>query len=322
MFSKMFGKLIGAAAVIGFAALVAPTAMASHTPGDASGPSNEWVQIGVGQDQWYSFQDAGAAANRTASNVNIEMLAAPYGGASFSVWTPSEIRELGVAGVNVVVNPVGRGTSSQARDGDTAVEKTNWSGISENAATYYVRVRQDGATPGYYKLDIAGNGVSFAAKPIVMNAPAAVRSIATATTATTAAAVDTTKLGTGPGDALTAFGAWTHLNIGQDQWYSFSSAGNDLDENVAKAHNITMQVVPFGGAEFSVWTAQELRDLGVATDATTVNPVGRGTASDDRNGDTRVGKSNWSGSFSNNGTYYVRVRQTGATPSDYSLQLN
>lgn len=316
MFNKMFGKLIGAAAVISVAALLAPTAMASHTPGDAGGPSNEWVQIGVGQDQWYAFQDAGATTNRTASNVNIEMQAVPYGGASFSVWTPRELRDLGVAGVNVVVNPVGRGTSSEARGGDTAVEKTNWSGISENAGTYYVRVSQEGTTPSFYKLDIAGNGVAFASQPVAVNAPAA-RSIATASAA---AAIATTQLGIGPGDALAASEAWTHLNVGQDKWYSFSSVGNDNAGNAAKA-KIDMQVAPFGGAEFSVWTAQDLKNLGVATDANTVQPVGRGTTENNRSGDTQVGKSNWSGAFSNNGTYYVRVRQTGATPSDYSLKI-
>jgi len=325
MFSKMFGKLIGAAAVISFAALLAPTAMAStlrsESPGDAGGPSSEWVEIGVGQDQWYAFQDVGTATDGTASNVNIEMQAVPYGGASFSVWTPQGLRDLGAASVNEVVYPVGRGTSSQARGGDTTVEKTNWSGVSTNAGTHYVRVRQAGPTPSFYKLDIAGNGVSFGSKPVATNAPAAARSITTATTATTAAAMAPAQLGTGPGDALVASGAWTHLNVGQDLWYSFSDAGKDLDGNVAKV-NIDMQVAPFSGAEFSVWTAQDLKNLGVATDANTVQPVGRGTASLDRNGDSRVGKANWSGAFSNGGTYYVRVRQTGATPSDYSLQIN
>jgi hypothetical protein len=215
---------------------------------------------------------------------------------------------------------VGRGTSSGARSGDTAVEKTNWSGASKNAGTYYVRVRQDGPTPSFYKLDIAGSGVSFASMPVAMTAPAATRSIATAATATTKAAVAMVNLGTGPGDALAASGTWTHLNVGQDEWYSFSSAGNDKDGNAAKA-NIDMQVAPFGGAEFSVWTAQDLKNLGVATDANTVHPVARGTADNNRSGDTQVGKSKWSGDFSNNGTYYVRVRQTGATPSDYSLQI-
>jgi hypothetical protein len=227
------------------------------------------------------------------------MAVSPSNSATFSVWTPENVREW-AAGEKP--NPVGRGVKNDQFGGDLI-----WSGSFKFPGTYYVLVEQTGGTAGSYKLDVSGKGVSF---PPAVAAPAAAAAPAT-TPATAEKAVPTTavtKAGTGPDDALTPSGEWAPLAKGQQVWYALPQDGG------GSTILARLAVEPKNAATFKILTPENVR-LWAAGQK--YEPVGRGATSDAYGGDQI-----WTGSFKIPGAYYIVVEQTGANEGGYKLSVN
>ena len=97
---------------------------------------------------WYAFKyDGGDTA------ILVRMGVSPSNSATFSVWTPENVRQW-VAGEKPT--PVGSGVKNDQFGGDLV-----WTGSFKFPGAYYVVVEQTGRTAGSYKLDISGKGVSF-----------------------------------------------------------------------------------------------------------------------------------------------------------------
>ncbi len=116
--------------------------------------------------------------------------------------------------------------------------------------------------------------------------------------------------GSGPDDALAPSGEWQPIYDGDEHWYAFQYAGD------GSRVDIELGAEPHGGANFAVWTPDEIRRWALGLE---VDPVGRG-------GEDPVapGRRIWSGSFTIPGTYYVVVEHTSSQPgtSYYTLTLS
>jgi hypothetical protein len=131
--------------------------------------------------------------------------------------------------------------------------------------------------------------------------------------------------GTGPDDALAPGAGTQHLNVGQDLWYAFSTAGLDRNNNPSKVL-VRMSVQPAGSATFFIWDRQRLAARAISTNPNQDDPpVGQGTILTTKDGDNTVARYNgdliWTNAFQAPTTYYVQVRQTGSQPSDYTLSI-
>lgn len=302
MFKRLSVWLMAAAIIAGSLALgmTGPgTALAAGLgPEDALTPDNQWTALTAGQPTWYAFNYAG-----DSSQIVVRMGVDATNPAAFEVWTPGQLAQWARGDS---VSPVGRGASNDLFGGDLI-----WTGNFDTAGTYYVLVTA--ASPTTYALQISGDGVSFL-KPA---APAKAETAAAATTTTTAMATTTgvkeatqvaAKAGQGPADALTATGEWRPLAVGQTTWYAFSYPGD------GSSVTVRMSLGQSDSAAFAVWTPEALAR---AAQDDTVQPVGRGSASDLFGGDLV-----WTGNFNTPGTYYVVVTQTGSAPANYALTIN
>lgn len=131
-------------------AAAAPQAAPGSGPANALAFPNSAQTLAVGQTRWYSFEHGGRDFQTF-----IRLSGAPDS-ASFTVWTPDDLR-------NLVENnefaPVGAGThqTRKNKDGET-VDIMNgdlfWSGNFASPGTYYVMVQQRGATPATYRLGV------------------------------------------------------------------------------------------------------------------------------------------------------------------------
>lgn len=132
-------------------------------------------------------------------------------------------------------------------------------------------------------------------------------------------------IGSGPNDALAPVSATQHLNVGQERWYAFHSAGADRDNNPSKVL-IQLTAQPDGSAQFNIWSMERLRARAISTDPNKDAPaVGQGTKESYKDGDTTLYRFNgalvWDGGFMEPTTYYVQVQQVGSQPSDYQLSI-
>jgi pyruvate/2-oxoglutarate dehydrogenase complex dihydrolipoamide acyltransferase (E2) component len=274
------------------------------------------MPLANGQQVWYAFKyDGGDTA------ILVRMAVSPSNSATFSVWTPENVRQW-AAGEKP--NPVGRGVKNDQFGGDLI-----WAGSFKFPGTYYVLVEQIGRTAGSYKLDISGKGVSFpppaaattaaavpAAKPAAAattaaaapaTKPAAAEKAMPATAAKAVPATAVTKAGTGPDDALTPSGEWAPLAKGQQVWYALPQDGGG-SKILAR-----MAVEPKNSASFKILTPENVQ-LWAAGQK--YEPVGRGASSDAFGGDQI-----WTGSFKTPGAYYIVVEQTGANEGGYKLSV-
>ncbi len=109
-------------------------------PEDALTINGDWKVLERGQQAWYAFSYGGGV------QVTIRMKVTPNNGASFAVWTPSDLNQWITKGT---VDPVGRGTANDSERGDL-----NWSGSFNQAGTYYVVVSQWNSDPASFQLTI------------------------------------------------------------------------------------------------------------------------------------------------------------------------
>jgi hypothetical protein len=103
---------------------------------------------------------------------------------------------------------------------------------------------------------------------------------------------------------LVANGQWQKLPAGQQAWYTFDYSGD-------QSQILIRMAAPNGGG-FEVWTPEQFASYQAGN---TVDPVGRGSASDYFGGDLI-----WSGNFNSAGTYYVIV-DAGSSEADYTLTI-
>jgi hypothetical protein len=115
--------------------------------------------------------------------------------------------------------------------------------------------------------------------------------------------------GTGPDDALLPSGEWERLEPGETLWYGFQYRGD------GSQIEIQMEVEPYEGATFAIWTPEAIQRWGLGLEA---GPVGRGSADPS----TPAGLF-WTGSFTTAGVYYVVVEHSGEQPgpSWYRLEV-
>ena len=305
--TRVLATLLVSSMLVFPGAMVALGAEGGTGPADALSPTGEWMPLAVGQQVWYAFNyDGGDTA------ILVRMGVSPSNSATFSVWTPENVRQW-VAGEKPT--PVGSGVKNDQFGGDLV-----WTGSFKFPGTYYVVVEQTGRTAGSYMLDISGKGVSFppaAAATTAAAAPAA--KSAAATTAAAAPAVKTaaaaeplptttiTTTGAGPDDALTPSGEWAPLAVGQKVWYALPQDGG------GSKILVRMAVEPKNSATFKILTPENVR-LWAAGQK--YEPVGRGATSDAFGGDQV-----WTGSFKTPGAYYIVVEQTGANAGGYRLSV-
>jgi hypothetical protein len=152
----------GAASGALTAPLTLPSTGQSAVPSAGVSPSNPLLltgrqrTLGVGQQEWYSFQYPGHDSNDNQPQANIVLVANPQGSATFSVWTKEELQAL-ANGDSTFGVPVGRGTLHPATDSNNTTfdrfgGNLEWAGQSAAADTYYVQVEQTGSGPSTYSL--------------------------------------------------------------------------------------------------------------------------------------------------------------------------
>jgi hypothetical protein len=140
-----------------------PLSQAGSGPEDALAPSDEWVLLPVGETYWFAFQyqghhrywgedDEEVLSAWVGSELKILLDVEPDGGATFSVWTPEQVRRWGLG---EDVDPVGRGTENENEPGDLF-----WSGSFAEPGRYYVVVEHQGTAPSSFQLSISGEVVS------------------------------------------------------------------------------------------------------------------------------------------------------------------
>ena len=277
-------------------------------------PSGEWKALSLGSEDWYAFRTPGTTSE--PSNVTIEVQVAPVNGATFSVWTGDGLNKKANAGRNEIVQPLG------------AVQPSHWitwalcrscsgSGSMATKEPIYVSVKQTGEKAGGYVIKISGDKLTFPAMPAVP-ASAAEAPVAAAK-ALAVASVTSQKDGSGPADAFTATGEWKPLGANEGHWYVFNLPGADSKGKTPQA-TVELVATPPGSASFCIWTPEGLRIWKTGANDETTLPVGRSSALELGTGDAAQ-HSVWSGQFNIGGPYYVCVRQTGAEPSTYKLDV-
>ncbi len=115
--------------------------------------------------------------------------------------------------------------------------------------------------------------------------------------------------GSGPDSALRPSADWVALPPGASVWYAFEYSGDG-----SQVH-IELQAEPQGTASFAVWTPGNVRDWRRGLEA---EPIGRGAPDPASHGGL-----NWSGEFTEQGTYYVVVEREDGRPGDsyYLLEV-
>ena len=130
--------------------------------------------------------------------------------------------------------------------------------------------------------------------------------------------------GSSPDAPLAVSAQMRHLDVGGQDWYAFTTAGADSNNNPSHVL-ITLNAVPDGSATFKVWSAEGLHEFATQDPGHPVYAMGEGTKLEYRDGaqtlDRYGGDLVWPNGFNVGGTFYVQVGQTGPTPSNYLLTI-
>ena len=116
-----------------------------------------------------------------------------------------------------------------------------------------------------------------------------------------------------------------HLDVGGQDWYAFTTAGADGNNDPSHVL-IILHAVPNGSATFKVWTAEGLKEKATEDPGHPVYAMGEGTKLEYKDGsqtlDRYGGDLVWHNGFEVGGTFYVQVGQTGSQASDYKLTIS
>lgn len=276
---------------VGIATLVAILGVASVASVAAQEPSVGWEPLAAGESHWYSFEYLG-----DGSQIEIRMEPDSVDNASFSVWTPEQMRLLDAGGE---VDPVGRGSIDPYTGCCLA-----WSGNFNTAGTYYILVEHTGNPAGvsYYTLEIAGEGVWFSevTDEDVGSQGGVSEEVEADMSAAEGDASAGVAAGTGPGDASAPVDEWRPVESGESHWYAFQYEGD------GSQILIRTEIFPAGSVTFCLWTPEQIRLRGLGGE---VEPIGCGSADP-----FAEGVLVWSGNFNAAGTYYVVVEYARSQP--------
>jgi hypothetical protein len=116
-----------------------------------------------------------------------------------------------------------------------------------------------------------------------------------------------------------------HLDVGGQDWYAFTTAGADGNNDPSHVL-IILRAVPNGSATFRVWTAEGLKEKATEDPGHPVYAMGEGTRLEYKDGsqtlDRYGGDLVWHNGFEVGGTFYVQVGQAGSQASDYKLTIS
>jgi hypothetical protein len=130
--------------------------------------------------------------------------------------------------------------------------------------------------------------------------------------------------GSTPNAPLAVSAQMRHLDVGGQDWYAFTTAGADSNNNPSHVL-IVLHAVPDGSATFKVWTAEGLKEKATEDSGHPVYAMGEGTKLEYQDGNKTLdrygGDLVWHNGFNVGGTFYVQVGQAGPTPSDYLLTI-
>jgi hypothetical protein len=130
--------------------------------------------------------------------------------------------------------------------------------------------------------------------------------------------------GSTPNAPLAVSAQMRHLDVGGQDWYAFTTAGADSNNNPSHVL-IVLHAVPDGSATFKVWTAEGLKEKATEDPGKPVYAMGEGTTAEYQDGgktlDRYGGDLVWANGFNVGGTFYVQVAQAGPAPSNYLLTI-
>ena len=126
-----------------------------------------------------------------------------------------------------------------------------------------------------------------------------------------------------PNAPLAVSNEMRHLEVGGQDWYAFTTAGADRNDD--PSHVLIILRVPDGSATSKVWTAEGLRQKATEDPAHPVYAMGEGTKLAYQDGsqtlDRYSGDLVWHNGFKVGGTFYVQVGQIGSQASNYRLTI-
>jgi hypothetical protein len=108
--------------------------------------TGDWATLNPGASVWYAFQYAG-----DASQISVILNDQGMTGLAFGVWTPDRLAEWEAG---TAIDAIGHGSPNVDVPADLF-----WTGNFNLAATYYVKVDNNGASPIAYNLMVTGTGV-------------------------------------------------------------------------------------------------------------------------------------------------------------------
>lgn len=299
----------------------------SLTPG-------EWRELQV-DEEWFAFNynaNYGIDGEGDPNQMFIRMwIDGPENGAEFSVWDKEGLKKLYTydkdrAPENTLC--IGCGAFTEAVSADYV-----WEGNFKASDTYYVRVMPTGLNttePILYKLVIEGEDVAIvtptaavaAAVPAMEAEPVAAEAEMAMEAAPAAEAETSMQAEVASAEMEPAIGEWMALQPAQEHWYTFdyrADFGIDGDANPSNVEIAMFVEEPENGAEFTVWTAEQLKKLNEWDPDRNYDDlcVGCGTLNDAVDPDYT-----WSGNFKSSGTYYVRVKPTGLNTGTVLYKLD
>jgi hypothetical protein len=266
--------------------------------------------------------------------------------------TDSNARSIGSG----TLHPVKDGDGTYDRYGGNLA----WTGASGWPQTYMINVKSKAAAPAQYNLMVNGNYVQVpygtladqaakqgavatggsqqaqATQPAGQATATAAKTgakatvnqkTATATPAETPAPTPTSRpagpvAGDSPNTALPLDWAMHQINPGENQWYVLNYPG-ELKNGVIPNGTIVITALPYGSANFEIWSKDRLRALELGDTRIGV-PVGTGmlhpTTRDSVTTDQWDGKPAWTNRSSIPAQFLIRVQTTGSAPSNYSLE--
>jgi hypothetical protein len=179
----------------------------------------------------------------------------------------------------------------------------SWSGNFNRAGVYYVVATNTSSSTIWYRIDVSGAGVTYQTTVAEQAAsPVAATSLTEATTTVKAAGGET------PDQSLTIPANSVSIAPGATIWHTFQYAGDQSQIRV------WLDAQGQSGPGFSVWTPDQMRQY---LTGSAVDPVGRGAYDANVSGDLT-----WSGSFPQNGAYYVQVTNNGSAVIEYTMSMS
>jgi hypothetical protein len=348
-------------AVLSLAGIVPATAETTPGSASSAAVGNETglVTINPGQEHWYTFHSTIVDPQAGNREIMIVLGAAPRGSVIFDVWTPDNLQRAARGGTGSNARPIGSGTLHPIKDGARTYDRYGgnlaWTGASDRPQDYMIQVKSKDAGPVQYNLTVNGNYVQVPygtladqavkqgavvaggsqqpqavqpttqATPTVANPGAKTAANQSAATATPGATQPTSQAtgpvaGNSPDTALPLDGAVHQINAGESHWYVLNYPGQLKNGDIPNG-TVVINALPWGSANFQIWTKDRLRarelgnKAGVPVGTGMLHPITREGVTTDQWG----GKPAWTNRSNVPATFLIQVQTTAGIPSNYSL---